>query len=213
MSMSRMPARGLYAITDGPRADLLQAAEAALLGGAVLLQYRDLADDDARRRDEAAALATLCRDHGVPLVIDHDIALMEAVGADGVHLGRDDDDPAAVRRRLGARAIIGVSGYADPDRARAAATAGADYVSFGAFHASPTKPGASRADPGVLAASAGLGVARVAIGGITPDNGAPLLAAGADLLAAVTSVFGSADVRAAAARFASLFASQPVSHS
>jgi thiamine-phosphate pyrophosphorylase len=199
--------RGLYAITDGPRADLLDAVAQALAGGARLLQYRDLSHDAARRHSEATALVQLCRTHHVPLIIDHDIALAQAVGADGVHLGRDDDDPAAVRAVLGEQAIVGVSCYGSLPRAQAAARAGASYVSFGAFYPSPTKPLAPCVPLDLLRQSAALGVPRVAIGGITPDNGASLVEAGADYLAAITAVFAVPDVGAAAQCFAALYSS------
>nr|WP_280518357.1 thiamine phosphate synthase [Rhodanobacter sp. B2A1Ga4] len=199
--------RGLYAITDGPRPDLLDVVAQALTGGATLLQYRDLSDDTARRRTEATALVQLCHAHRVPLIIDHDIALALAVGADGVHLGRDDDEPVAVRAVLGEHAIVGVSCYGSLARAQAAARAGASYVSFGAFFPSPTKPLAARVPVDLLRQSAALGVPRVAIGGITPDNGAALVEAGADYLAAVTAVFATTDVRTAAQRFADLYSS------
>ncbi|HEY8329579.1 MAG TPA: thiamine phosphate synthase [Rhodanobacter sp.] len=201
------PGRGLYAITDGPRADLLDVVAQALAGGTRLLQYRDLSDDTERRRAEAAALVQLCHDHRVPLVIDHDIALALAVGADGVHLGRDDDDPRTVRAVLGEHAIVGVSCYGSLPRAQAAARAGASYVSFGAFFPSPTKPLAARVPIDLLRQSAALGVPRVAIGGITPDNGATLVEAGADYLAVISAVFAAADVRTAAQRFADLYPS------
>jgi thiamine-phosphate pyrophosphorylase len=205
MMPTPQPGRGLYAITDGPRADLLDVVAQALAGGTRLLQYRDLSDDTARRRAEATALAQLCHAHRVPLVIDHDIALALAVGADGVHLGRDDDDPVAVRAVLGEHAIVGVSCYGSLPRAQAAARAGASYVSFGAFFPSPTKPLAARVPIELLRQSAALGVPRVAIGGITPDNGASLVEAGAEYLAAITALFAAADVRATAQRFADLY--------
>ena len=88
-----------------------------------------------------------------------------------------------------------------------AARAGASYLSFGAFFPSPTKPLAPRASIDLLRQSAALGVPRVAIGGITPDNGTPLIEAGADFLAAVSAVFGASDVRTAAQRFADMFSS------
>ena len=199
------PGRGLYAITDGPRADLCEVVAQALAGGAKLLQYRDLSDDAARRHAEATALVQLCRARRVPLIIDHDIALAQAVGADGVHLGRDDDDPTAVRAVLGEHAIVGVSCYGSLPRAQAAARAGASYVSFGAFFPSPTKPLAACVPTDLLRQSAALGVPRVAIGGITPDNGASLVEAGAEYLAAISAVFAAADVRTAAQRFADLY--------
>jgi len=197
--------RGLYAITDGPRHDLIHACESALAGGARLLQYRDKTGASSRRRDEARALRTLCSAHGVALVVNDDVELAREVGADGVHLGEDDTVIAAARAILGPDAIIGASCYDSLERARRMAAAGADYLAFGAFFPSPTKPAARRATPELLVAARSLGRPLVAIGGITPDNAAPLVAAGADLIAAISAVFGASDVRSAASRFASLF--------
>ncbi|MFC5436368.1 thiamine phosphate synthase [Rhodanobacter umsongensis] len=199
------PCHGLYALTDGPREDLFEVVSQALAGGAHLLQYRDPTVDAARRHAEATALRQLCHEHGVPLIIDDDIALAKAVGADGVHLGDAENDIGAARSELGSQAVIGVACRDSLQLARMAAHAGASYVSFGAFFPSPTKPMAPRASIDLLRQSAALGVPRVAIGGITPDNGALLVEAGADFLAAVSAVFGAADVRAAARSFASLF--------
>jgi len=207
MTHPRFPHRGLYAITDGPRADLLEAVAQALAGGARVLQYRDKTTDSARRQAEAVALRQFCDAHAVPLIINDDIALAVAVGADGVHLGRDDSEVAAARAALGAGAMIGVSCYDSLDRARAAAAAGADYVAFGAFFPSPTKPHAARASLDLLRQSATLGLPRVAIGGITPDNARSLVEAGADFLAVISAVFGATDVRVAAQRFARLYPS------
>jgi thiamine-phosphate pyrophosphorylase len=201
------PNRGLYALTDGPRDDLLEVVSQALAGGARLLQYRDPTVDAVRRHAEATALRQLCHQHGVPLIIDDDIALAKAAGADGVHLGNAGNDLGAARSELGSGAIIGVACRDSLQLAQAAARAGASYVSFGAFFPSPTKPLAPRASIDLLRQSAALGVPRVAIGGITPDNGAPLTEAGADFLAAVSAVFGASDVRVAAQRFADLFSS------
>ena len=197
--------KGLYAITDGPRPDLAAAAEAALRGGAAVLQYRDKSDDAQRRRCEADALLAACRRRGVPLIINDDIELAAATGADGVHLGELDASVAAARARLGPQAIIGVSCYDDLGRARAAAAAGADYLAFGAFFASPTKPRARRATPNLLRAAKPLGLPLVAIGGITPENAATLIAAGADLVAVISGVFGAADPEQAAQGYARIF--------
>lgn len=206
MTRARLPGGGLYAITDGPRADLRDAAAAALDGGAALLQYRDKTADAPRRLREAQALAQLCADRGVPLIVNDDIELAAAVGAAGVHLGERDSDIAAARARLGADAIVGVSCYDSAPRARQLAAAGADYLAFGAFFPSSTKPAARRAAPALLREARALGLPLVAIGGITPDNGGTLIEAGADYLAVIAAVFGAADVRAAASRFADLFA-------
>jgi thiamine-phosphate pyrophosphorylase len=201
--------RGLYAISDGPRADLLDACAAALDGGARILQYRDKTADAARRLGEARALQALCARHGVPLIVNDDVELAAAAGAAGVHLGEDDAGPAEARARLGARAIVGVSCYDSLERARHYAAAGADYLAFGAFFASPTKPHARVAAPRLLREAQAFGLPLVAIGGITHDNAQGLIDAGADAVAVISALFGARDVRAAARRFSDLFESDP----
>jgi thiamine-phosphate pyrophosphorylase len=106
---------------------------------------------------------------------------------------------------LAAGAIIGVSCYDSLDRAKQLALSGADYLAFGAFFPSPTKPQARRATPGLLNAAKALGKPLVAIGGITPENAQSLIEAGADFIAAISGVFGASDVEAAARRHAQLF--------
>lgn len=203
----KLQGRGLYVITDGPRPDLIPVVAQALAGGARLLQYRDKTRDHERRLTEARAIRALCAARQVPMIINDDVALAQAAGAAGVHLGEDDGDLAAARALLGQDAIIGVSCYDSLERARQLATAGADYIAFGAFFPSPTKPHARRASFDLLRQSAALGIPRVAIGGITPDNGGSLIDAGADYLAVISAVFGDPDVRGAATRFAQLFTS------
>jgi len=199
--------RGLYAITDGPRPDLLAAVKAALRGGVALLQYRDKTADSARRAFEARALRELCARFEIPFIVNDDVELALAAGADGVHLGEDDGDIAAARARLGAGAIIGVSCYDSPARARHLAAAGADYLAFGAFFPSPTKPNARRATPKMLREAKPLGLPLVAIGGVTPDNARPLIDAGADFLAVISGIFAQADPEAAARRYAAMYTS------
>ena len=199
--------RGLYAVTPGLAGtdELAAKVEAALAGGAAMIQYRakevrrELALEQARR------LVRLCRGHGVPLIVNDSVDLALAAQADGVHLGRDDGDARAARRAL-PRGIVGVSCYADPGRARAAAEAGADYVAIGSVFASATKPDAARAPLELLArARADSGLAVVAIGGITADNAPAAIDAGADMVAVIAAVFDAPDVRAAAAGIARLF--------
>ncbi|MDJ0741510.1 MAG: thiamine phosphate synthase [Gammaproteobacteria bacterium] len=203
--------RGLYVITPDSRAGsdaLARAVRAALHGGARIVQYRDKGDDTARRLDAARVLRAVTREFGVPLLVNDDVELAAAVAADGVHLGRDDTDLASARRRLRAGSLIGISCYDRFALAAQAAAAGADYVAFGSFHASPTKPQAVRATPQLLQrARRELAVPTVAIGGISPENGAALVAAGADMLAVISAVFAAPDVRAAAQAFAPCFAS------
>ena len=203
----RMPRRGLYLLTpDDPDTGSLVARTAPLLRHAVLLQYRNKAAPPALRRAQATALARLCADAGRPLVVNDDVALALAVDAVGVHLGRDDADPSQARARLGAGRVVGVSCYDSLPRAEAAAAAGADYVAFGAFHPSPTKPRAPRAVPSLLVRAARLGLPRVAIGGITPDNAPALVAAGADLVAVISGVYDAPDPVAAARAYAACLA-------
>ncbi|HEY3846892.1 MAG TPA: thiamine phosphate synthase [Acetobacteraceae bacterium] len=204
--MSRHP-RGLYAITDGAALPALAAAvESAIRGGAQLVQYREKSTDRSRRLAEAGTLLELCRGHGVPLIINDDVALAAEISADGVHLGKDDGRVAGARVRLGPRAVIGVSCYDSLERAVQAAHDGADYVAFGSFFASSNKPQAVRAPLALLTqARRELNIPICAIGGITPDNGAALVSAGADMLAVINGLFGAADVHAAAKAYSKFF--------
>ena len=202
---------GLYAITDAhliPPGELSDRVAAAIRGGAAVIQYRDKSSDHNDRQQQATALALLCREHGIPLIINDDVALAAAVGADGVHLGHSDGSVQDAREKLGDKAIIGVSCYNAFERAVEAVSEGADYVAFGRFFPSQSKPDAIAAAPELLGrARQCLRVPVVAIGGITPENGQPLITAGAHLLAAIHGVFGQADTETAARRYARLFSS------
>lgn len=205
------PLRGLYLITPPEPlrgTTLIGAVAEALAGGAALVQYRDKGSESGRRRAEADALLRLCHQWGVPLIINDDLGLALAVGADGVHLGRDDPDPRSARALLGPGALIGVSCYNDWERAITAAQEGADYLAFGRFFPSTSKPGAVPADPALLGRAQGLGLPLVAIGGITPENGGTLVAAGADMLAVIQGVFGRSDIRSTCRAFSRLFTTQ-----
>jgi thiamine-phosphate pyrophosphorylase len=214
MNATRPALRGLYAITSADlcadRERLLAAAAAALRGGAVLIQYRDKHGSPAGRRDAARSLAALCHAQGARLIINDDVALAVDCGADGVHLGAADASLAQARQALGPQAILGASCGPSLARADAAVAAGADYVAFGRFFASNTKPDAPPASLELLRqARARLSLPVCVIGGITPGNGGALLAAGADLIAAVEGVFGDAEpaaVEAAAQAYSRLFA-------
>jgi thiamine-phosphate pyrophosphorylase len=201
--------RGLYVITPlglAGSADLASQVQQALLGGASCVQYRDKSTDRDRRRNEAETLARFCRKAKVPFIVNDDPELAAAVEADGVHLGQEDRDIGQARRLLGHRALIGISCYNRLDLARAAQKAGADYVAFGRFFPSASKPYAVEASPQLLtAARAEIRLPLVAIGGITPENGAALVRAGADMLAVIHGVFGQPDVRRAARAYASCF--------
>lgn len=202
--------RGLYLLTpdDDDTARLLGRVR-AVIAQAALLQYRNKGAGETLRREQATALLPLCREAGVPLVVNDDWRLAADIGADGAHLGEGDGALREARQALGGDAILGASCYDDIARAEAAAAAGASYLAFGAFFPSPTKPGARRATPGLLAASARFGLPRVAIGGISPDNARQLVAAGADLVAVISGVFDAPDPAAAARAYRACFTRAP----
>ena len=199
---------GLYVITDaGSEHHVTSQAERAIAGGATIVQYRDKDSSRRKRIEEASALQRICTAAGVPLLINDDIQLAATVGAAGVHVGRDDASLREARELLGSKAISGVSCYSDIEHARAMEQGGASYVAFGCFFPSSTKPDVAPAAPGVLAdAKRRLSVPMVAIGGITPENGASLIEAGADMLAIISAVVWQSDIEMAARRFTDLFA-------
>jgi len=206
--------RGLYAITpDEPDTlCLLEMSARVLAACPVLLQYRNKSACPALRLKQASRLLALCRLAETPLIINDDLALALELDADGVHLGRGDGDVAQARRALdalGPGRILGVSCYGEWERAAAGAAAGADYVAFGAMFSSTTKPQVPQAPLDLLTrARCELkpDTAVVAIGGITLENAGTLFAAGADLVAVVSDVFGADDptARAAAYRVAAM---------
>jgi len=189
----RFPARGLYAITqtDNKSGDTIIAeVKAAIRGGAVMVQYRDKNPVDALYL--ARELVKICHRHNVPLIINDDVELAVRAGADGVHIGKEDGAIVQARQHLGEDAIIGVSCYDFVERAIEAQAQGATYVAFGRFFPSSSKPLAAPARIETLQqAKRLLNIPIVAIGGILPENGAQLLAAGADLLAVIGGLFDS----------------------
>ena len=202
---------GLYAITDSqllPAGKLLPAVEAAVRGGAVLVQYREKNAPQPERLRQASGLAALCRSARIPLIINDDPELARRCGAAGVHLGQSDTSLAKARHELGEHAIIGATCHADLALAMTADRSSADYLAFGRFFHSNTKPGAPAADTSVLARARQFGRPVTAIGGITTENGEILIRAGADLLAVVGGLFDGdlASIEDRARRFTRLFA-------
>ncbi len=201
--------KGLYAITpphSGEFDTLLGQVAEALAGGARIIQYRNKQAGDARRKAQAIALRKLCHEQDALLIINDDPALAKAVGADGVHVGKQDGDVATARHLLGRDAVIGISCYNQLSLAIAAERAGADYVAFGRFFPSVTKPDAVQAEIPLLSqAKQILRVPVVAIGGITPENGGTLIQAGADMLAVINGLFGMRDIAASCHQFTRLF--------
>ncbi len=203
--------RGLYAITDSTLlADgrLLPYAEAALKGGARLLQYRDKSDDAARRLREAEALRDLCHRHGAQLIINDDAELAARLDV-GLHLGQGDGSLSAARALLGRRAIIGATCHARLDLAEQAIDEGASYVAFGRFFDSNTKPGAPAATVEMLEqARQRFSQPITVIGGVTLKNAPDLIARGASLVAVVHALFAAdsaSEVERRARAFSGLF--------
>lgn len=205
-----MKLRGLYAITDSEllKGRLLPYVEAALKGGATLLQYRDKSSDNARRLREAETLRELCNRYGAALIINDDAELAARLGV-GLHLGQTDGSLSAARALLGRQAIIGGTCHAQLELAEAAAKEGASYVAFGRFFNSNTKPGAPAATVELLdQAKARINLPIVAIGGVTLDNAPALIERGASMVAVVHALFAAdsaAEVERRARAFSDLF--------
>jgi len=206
--VSPMGLRGLYAVTpDEPDTEVLKRkVRKALAGGARIVQYRNKSANAGLRLEQGAELLALCRKAGAPLIVNDDLDLALAIGADGLHLGREDTAIAAARAKLGGGRLLGVSCYDRLELALAARSAGADYVAFGSAFPSETKPGATLAPLGLYReAKALLDSPIVAIGGITPENAHAVIEAGADAVAVISALFGAPDIEAAARRFDLLF--------
>ncbi len=207
MTQSR-PLRGLYALTDTNllQGRLLPAVTDALKGGTRVLQYRDKTSSARQRQQDALALAALCREYDCLFLINDDIDLARECGADGVHLGQGDGSVSAARACLGDQAIIGVTCHNSLELAHTAQTQGADYVAFGAFFASSTKPEAQPAPLALLGtAKTALQIPVVAIGGISVDNAKQVITAGADMVAVVHSLFSADDICSRAQQFNRFF--------
>ena len=206
-----LPAFGLYAITLEPESgsgsiQLTSAVQAALSGGATMIQYRAKQRPRDRKAADLRDLLPLCRAAKAPLIVNDDVDLAAETDADGIHIGEYDEALAAARQRLGKSCIIGVSCYDSLQRARDAVGAGASYVAFGSFYPTATKVASRRAAITLLHQAQAEGIGPIAaIGGITHDNAPPLLAGGAQYLAVISAVFCADDIRAAAIGFSRLF--------
>lgn len=210
--MTPLPKNGLYAITDPtltPTHTLIEQVSVAIRGGARIIQFRDKTTAHSGKLQLARKLLTLCNQAGVPLIINDDITLAKEVSADGVHLGSDDKPIAEARQLLGPKAIIGISCYNNCQQAEDAQQQGANYVAFGRFYPSETKPSAPQAGIETLkAAKQRLRIPIVAIGGITTENGRILAEAGADFLAVIGGVFAQKDPQLSAQHFAEIYYNQ-----
>ena len=211
--------RGLYAITPETldTNKLIEQVRQVIAGGATIVQYRCKRFSHEIQRMQAGALRAVTHGTGTHFIVNDNSELALSVGADGVHLGRDDGNALAISRIRNHWAMhnlasssrpfmIGVSCYNELSRAADAVEAGADYIAFGSFFSSPTKPFAAKADLSLLhAARAQFDVPIVAIGGITVDNAKQLIATGVDMVAVITSLFDADDIEQRARKFADLF--------
>lgn len=201
--------RGLYIVTPDwdDTAALVSATDAALSGGAALVQYRHKTASPTLRQEQATALLAVCHRHGVPLVINDHVDLCMEIGADGVHVGGTDVTVAEARRLVGPDKIVGGSCYGTYERAETAVAEGASYIAFGGFYPSRVKKYDFKTAPEIVGrAKANLPLPVVVIGGMTPENCIPLMEQGTDMVAAVSSVYMAEDPQAAASTFARLFA-------
>ena len=202
--------KGLYGVTDSQLQPddriLLKTVEQALMGGMKVLQYRDKSLDHEKRFRQAGALRMLCHRYQALLIINDDIDLALDVEADGVHLGQQDEALAKARRRLGDYAVIGISCEGSLEQAKTAVEQGADYIAFGRFFPSHTKPDAKPADIAILPeAKKMFDLPVVAIGGITVDNAPKLVTSGADMLAVINNLFSTQDIQTRAQSFTALY--------
>lgn len=201
---------GLYGITDQQLmpdlASMLTQVEKSLKGGAEIIQYRDKSSDLKKRVQQASALNTLCKKHNALLLINDDAGLAAGIGAAGVHLGQSDGAVVEAREMLGPDAIIGVTCHDSIQLAEKAAAEGADYVAFGAFFPSKTKPNAKPAPISLLQeAKEKVQLPIVAIGGISVDNADQIISAGADMVAVIHALYAQNNITATAKQFHQLF--------
>ncbi len=206
--MIQLPDYGLYAITDCEHLshnEVIEKTEDILRAGATLLQYRNKDNNIDNKSTLAYELQTLCREFNRIFIINDNVELARKINADGIHLGKNDHDIRSVRTHLG-QVIIGVSCYNEMQRAINAENVGADYVAFGSFFLSLTKPRAVRADKNLIKqAKKKLKLPVVAIGGITPENGKLLIKLGVNYLAVISGLYSVDDSYEATQAYLRLF--------
>ena len=200
--------KGLYVIADAAciGADkIISKTDEVLSAGVKIIQYRDKVSTQNNRYKLAEKLRKLTQDYKCLLLINDDAQLASSVDADGVHLGKDDISIEDTRRSLGKDKIIGASCYANYVNVQPAITASADYIAFGSFFPSLTKPNAPRAGIELIQqAKRDYKISVCAIGGITPENAHSLLEAGADMIAVISAVFNASSPKHAVQEYLSL---------
>lgn len=186
--------------------NLTDTVEQAILGGIQILQYRNKTSPLEQRQEEAQALSRLCKKHNILFIVNDDVALAIKVNADGVHLGQSDTRIDDARKSLGKNKIIGITCHNKIELAQKAQHDGADYVAFGRFYHSQTKPNATQANLSLISNARKLvSIPIVAIGGITHDLAPSLLKEGANMLAIAHGIFGQSDVLHATRHFVKIF--------
>ena len=199
---------GLYIVTPDwdDTQKLLDVTDAALRGGAAMVQYRHKTASAALRLEQATSLLALCQRHARPFIINDHVDLCIALDADGMHVGGTDDSVATIRAQLGPDKIVGASCYGSLELAHAAHQSGASYVAFGGFYPSLVKKYPVTTSPDIVAqAKAAIALPSVVIGGMTLENSAPLVAQGADMVAVISSIYLAPNPELAARRFAAMF--------
>jgi len=208
LSSTKPAIRGLYAVTPDmtDTSALCRMVQAAIAGGASVVQYRNKSADATLRIAQARALLDLCRDSHIPLIINDHVKLCLALDADGVHLGASDGDLSTIRQRIGPDKILGASCYNQLQLALQAEAQGADYVAFGACFNSGTKPNAVKAELSLFEqAKTSIRIPLVGIGGITLDNAPSLIQAGADAIAVINALWTQPDISATAQQFSNFY--------
>lgn len=195
--MNHLPKNGLYVISDfelNDRNELLEKTETILKCGISVFQYRNKHKKATDYEFLAKAMQELCKTYNTLFLLNDDIQLAKDIQADGVHLGKNDNLISDARNFLGSNYLIGASCYNQLELAQKAQIAGADYIAYGAFFPSSTKPNAKPANPLLLVESKEkIQLPTVAIGGISPQNAGTLIESGADFLAVISGVYRSKD--------------------
>ncbi|MCW8900503.1 MAG: thiamine phosphate synthase [Gammaproteobacteria bacterium] len=202
---------GLYAITDPQLMgeEIIVKAEQAILGGINILQYRNKTASPEQQKNEARELAKLCNKHNVVFIINDNVDLAINVNADGVHIGQKDTQLQQARERLGNNKIIGVTCNNQIELALIAQREGADYVAFGRFFTSLTKPTAPQAELSLLSeARKSITIPIVAIGGITHKTAPLLLEHDIEMLAVIQGIFAKPDILNATQQFVDIFSAR-----
>ncbi|WP_211747490.1 thiamine phosphate synthase [Paenibacillus sp. Marseille-Q4541] len=184
--------------------DPVETLASAICGGVTMFQFREKGKGSLlgeSRIHYAKTLQALCKENNIPFIVNDDVSLSLALDADGVHIGQDDEDACLVRRRMGNK-IVGISAHT-LDEARKACEQGADYIGVGPIYPTSTKHDTFPVQGTTIIRemrAMGIEIPLVGIGGVTQDNGAEVMSAGADGIAVISEISKAGDVRKAAAR-------------